>query len=323
MARRTINRMRLPDLRGWLARIRPQRAAPDGVPWPDPGEGAEDADSAPAPPHSAWSPLRIEVAESLWGEGCLMPGGADEVLRLAVPLGLTAKSSLLLLGAGSGGPMLRLASELGVWVCGCESDPGLAAVAARRVQRAGVALAKRATVQVWNPAAPAFRRQAFHHAILVEALRAPRPEDVLAAVAQAVRPGGQIALLETVAPAPLNAADSAIAALARLERREPPPPGTDWVTRPLVRLGFEIRVAEDVSTRHIRLAVTGWKHLVRQMTETRPTPQRAAALVAEAELWLRRIELMRAGKLRLMRWLAIGGGAGPAGAARVVADAQA
>ena len=51
-----------------------------------------------------WPSARIGVAEALWGEGFLFPGGGAEVLRLAKPLGLTAASSLLLIGAGSGGP---------------------------------------------------------------------------------------------------------------------------------------------------------------------------------------------------------------------------
>jgi hypothetical protein len=73
-------------------------------------------------------------------------------------------------------------------------------------------------------------------------------------------------------------------------------------------LRFDIRVSEDVTARHVRLAVTGWKHLVRGMKHDRPPPRRAAAMVAEAELWLRRIHLLRAGQLRVMRWLAISGG---------------
>jgi hypothetical protein len=47
-----------------------------------------------------WPSARISVAAALWGEGFLFPGGSDEVLRLAKPLGLTEASSLLLVGAG-------------------------------------------------------------------------------------------------------------------------------------------------------------------------------------------------------------------------------
>ena len=48
-------------------------------------------------------------------------------------------------------------------------------------------------------------RRAFHHALAIEALGGARPEDTIAAMTLAVRPGGQIALLQTVAPAPLEA----------------------------------------------------------------------------------------------------------------------
>src|SRR5690242_14528675 len=62
-----------------------------------------------------WPSARIAVAETLWGEGFLFPGGAEEILRLAKPLGLSPASSLLLLGAGSGGPPCCIANTLGVW----------------------------------------------------------------------------------------------------------------------------------------------------------------------------------------------------------------
>ena len=42
------------------------------------------------------------------------------------------------------------------------------------------------------------------------------------------------------------------------------------------------------------------------MEATRPTLQQVAMVVREAELWLARFRLMRAGKLRLVRWHAIG-----------------
>lgn len=295
--------MRLQELRSRLRLARREAPPQTMAPWPVPGTvavGPEDAASG-----GPWSPLRLRLVEALWGEGFLLPGGAEEILRLAVPLGLSAASSLLLLGAGGGGPSVRLAGDLGVWVRGYESDPFLAATAARRIQRAGVALAKRASVEVWDPQYSGFKRRTFHHALTIEALRTPRPEDVLAALAQAVRPGGQIALLETVAPTPLNPTDPAIAAWLRLEPGQLPLPDPARIARALERLGFEVRVAEDISARHMRQAVTGWRRLVRDLGTERPDAPHAAVLVGEAELWLRRIRLMRAGRLRLMRWLAV------------------
>jgi hypothetical protein len=300
--------MRLFDLRRWLAPSHRNEPPAEASAWPDDGpDAAPEADhvAAAAAPDPTWTPQRIEVADRLWGEGCLWPGGTDEVMRIAVPFGLSTASSLLYLGAGTVGPTLRLAGELGVWVTACESDPLLAAIAGKRVLRAGVALAKRATVQSWDPATPSFRAAGFHHALSIEALRGPRPQEIVAAMCAAVRPGGQVALVETVAPQRLGWQDPAVIAWCRLERRAPPLPGTDWITQPLAASGFDVRVAEDVTARHVRLAVTGWKRLVREMKLERPPPLRAAATVAEAELWLRRIHLLRAGKLRVMRWVAV------------------
>lgn len=287
--------MRLAGLRNWLgggreavqAAVLPALARAVGQP-------------PPVPSDAPWTPLRLEIAESLWGDGCHWPELSGEVLRLAAPLGLSAASSVLLLGAGGGAPALRLAADLGAWVSGFEADPVLAAAARRLIKRDAPALAKRATVQSWDPAAPAFRPASFHHAIAVEALHGPQ---TVLAVAKALRPGGQLAVLETVAAA--SEPGPALRTWARLEHRGLPLPGSAWLTDPLERLGFEIRVSEDVSARHIREATSGWKQLVRALRSERPAPARAAVLVAEAELWLRRIALLRAGEIQVMRWHAI------------------
>lgn len=298
--------MRLAGLREWLGHSGRGMAEAGLLPSLV-REAAPPPPLPQGPPRPVWTPLRLEIAESLWGDGCHWPGAAEEALRLATPLGLSAASSLLLVGAGSGGPALRLADELGAWVCACESDSLLLAAAARVLKRAGPVRARRATLQRWDPAAPAFRHAGFHHAVAMEAFHAPDPatsaEAALLAVARALRPRGQLAVLETMA-AP-EATRAGLREWCRLERREPPPPGSDWLTGPLERLGFEIRVSEDVTARHVHQAVGGWKRLVREMRAARPAPAQAAALVAEAELWLRRVALLRTGQIRVMRWHAI------------------
>jgi hypothetical protein len=132
------------NLLGW----RPPPAAMSAEPTPSlvpDAPLAEDDDPL-------WPSARISMAEALWGEGFLFPGGGAEVLRLAKPLGLTAASSLLLIGAGTGGPPRRIAAEFGVWVTGYEANPRLTALANERSQRAGQG--RRAQVEHWDPSAP-------------------------------------------------------------------------------------------------------------------------------------------------------------------------
>ena len=274
----------------------PKAAAPD-VPV---SEGPPSAPPQPSPP---WHSGRIGVAAALWGDGFILPGGPTEVLRLARPFGLSEAVSMLLLGAGPGGAAVAIASTLGPWVTGCESDPVLVAAATELAVRAGQA--KRAQAELWMPQAPVFRAGYYHHALALEPLRGAEPAPVVQAMARALRPGGQMMLLELVsgpdgAPPPGQ--------WAALERRTGPPPAEAEITQAMNRLGLDIRVVEDVSARHAEQVLTGWHTAVERLhaNGARPARAEAALLVAEAELWLTRLKLMRARQLRLMRWHAIG-----------------
>jgi SAM-dependent methyltransferase len=253
-----------------------------------------------------WPSSRIAVAEALWGEGFLFPGGADEVLRLAKPLGLSAASSLLLIGAGSGGAPRRVAAEFGVWVTGYEANARLLEVANERSRRAG--LGRRAQVEPWDPQAPKFPPRYFHHGMTIEALRLARPQPLLAAASLALKPGGQLVLLETVSDLPLEAADPTVATWLRLDHRAAGVPSELAITEALGRLGFDVRIVEDVSRRDMLNAMEGWRVAVEGMAGARPALRQVAVVVREAELWLARVRLMRAGRLRLVRWDAIAPG---------------
>lgn len=253
-----------------------------------------------------WSSARIGVAEALWGEGFLFPGGAVEILRLANPMGLTAASSLLLVGAGTGGPPRHIATELGVWVTGYEENAHLVTMANERSVRAG--LGRRAQVELWNPSAQKFPRHYYHHGIAIEPLRGAKPEPALAAIALALKSGGQFVLVEVVADVPLDPADPVVATWARLDHRPAEVPSELAITRLLGHLGFDVRIVEDLSRRHMRYAIEGWRRAVQAMQSGHPTMRQVAVVVHEAELWLARFRLMRAGKLRLVRWHTIGRG---------------
>jgi SAM-dependent methyltransferase len=253
-----------------------------------------------------WPSARISVAEALWGEGFLLPGGDAEVLRLTAPLGLSAASSLLLIGAGTGGPTRCIAAEFGVWVTGYEANRRLISLANERGARAG--LGRRAQVEFWNPLQPKFPPRYFHHGMAMEALRDAKPDPLLKAAALALKPGGQFVLLETVADLPLDPADPNVATWARLEHRSADVPSELGITDALVRFGFDVRIVEDVSRRQVQDAMHGWRVAVEAMAGTRPTLRQFAVVVREAELWTARLRLMGEGRLRLARWHTIASG---------------
>jgi SAM-dependent methyltransferase len=299
--------MKLPHMRNWFAAVSMPKAL-TRVPGAAARAlvAAHATQSAPEDIEDClWPDERLEAAHALWGEGFQFPGGEAETLRLVKPLGLSAATSMLVVGAGSGGPPCCIASELGVWVTGYEADPELLNAATERSLRAG--LSRRARTASWDPEAPNFERGYFHHALALEPLRDALVEPTLAALAQALKPGGQLVMLETVADNPLDPEDPLVAAWQRLDgRRLDRLPAEVTITRALGRLGFDVRIVEDVSQRHMHQSVTGWREAVRGMEHTKPNHREAAQLIREAELWMLRIRLFRTRALRLVRWHAIG-----------------
>ncbi len=293
--------MLLAGMWNWLGK---PSAADSGSASPRFAVTAEDPPAEATPNSNAvWTAERIEVAAQLWGEGFVFPGGEEETMRLAGPLGLSAASSLLLLGCGPGGPARSIATRLGVWVSGFEADLHLAAAGAMLCTRAG--LGRRAQVEIWDPAHPRFAHRYYHHGMLLDAIRSSAPEAVLGALVLSLRQGGQVTMAQTVVEAPLNLADPNVIRWAELEHRSPDLPTEAAISRILARLGFEVRVVEDISERHTMQALRGWRTAVRALRTDKPAPARAALLVQEAELWLLRIRLIRSGQLRLVRWHAI------------------
>jgi cyclopropane fatty-acyl-phospholipid synthase-like methyltransferase len=301
--------MQMPGALSWFGRHAPQPEPPrDRPPGVDPSEATGgELNLIPEGPVPTWTPERIVVTDALWGEGYQFPGGEIETLRLARPLGLSAASSLLLIGAGGGGPACSVASQLGAWVSGFEVDPSLAASAVDRIARRN--LTKRAQIETWDPEQPNFRPHFYHHGLALQPLNGSQPERTLAAIAGALKPNGHLMMTEIVANTPLDPANPTVAAWARLEHGDPKRLPTEvQITRTLGRLGFDVRVVEDVSERYMHQAMAGWRTVVRTMDDVRPTRREAMRSIQEAELWMIRLRLFQRGSLRLVRWHGIGGG---------------
>ncbi|PPQ34570.1 hypothetical protein [Rhodopila globiformis] len=296
-------------VKSWFGRASPTAAAKPvaapPAPAPEPQVQAPAPHTSPkTPPGTPWPSARLAVADRLWGEGFSFPGGEVEGLRLTRSLGLSPATSLLLVGGGGGGAACAVARAFGAWVAAHEKDTELVTAGKGLITR--VELGRKVSMALWEPDQPAFEVRKYHHCVAFEPLAGQHVELVLDGLARTLKPAGQLVMTDLVAAAPLDPADRQVARWAKLERRDPGqlmPPAA--VTRLLGRAHLDVRIAEDVSERHVELVVEGWRALVRDLVTHRPDPVTAAWLVAEAELWLLRTRLIRQGRLRLMRWQAI------------------
>ena len=251
------------------------------------------APSGPAhrPPPPAFS--RTVWTDRLWGEGMAIPGGTEEVLRLAALLPLVPAHTVLLAGLGARAAGGVLAGARGCFVAAHDLlTPGPPAPGRRP-------LPKRVTAATFSPEAPGFRAAYHQHALLLEPFRqGGAPEQMLRATATALRDSGEVVLLDVVAREP-----KATPRWLTLEERHPPP--TESVmANAFEKAGFRVHVVEDAGALHQRAVLLGWAALLEalRLEPTRPSPQAAAALVTEAEAWLWRLRLLHQGQLRLLRW---------------------
>jgi len=252
-------------------------------------------------PDLTWPPARLALAERLWGEGFVSPGGPAAVLQLVNPMGLSGADTLLLLGAGPFGAARAIAGTFHCWVEGYERDPELQALALARAEQAG--MKKRASTQLLDAAAK-FRAKSASHALSLHSITDTAAiGPLLGGLAAAMRPGGQFAMVELVTSGDLD--DATGRRWLALEGRRAPPPAATAISAELARLSFDIRIADDISGRHVQEVLTGWAGLLEDVRAERPGRAWARQMVAEAEPWLLRLKLIEAKRLQVVRWQAI------------------
>ena len=107
-------------------------------------------------------------------------------------------------------------------------------------------------IETWDRLAPRFPLHYYHHGMALEPLHGATPEPILAALSLALKPGGQLVLVEVVADLQLVPADPVVAAWARLDHRSADLPSELAITKVLGRLGFDVRIVEDITHRHMQ-----------------------------------------------------------------------
>jgi len=273
----------------------PQNAAAGQAPEPP---------VVPDPP-GAWTPARLRFVAALWGEGFTGPGGSEEVLRLSKPLGLQSSHSLLNLGAGLGGAARAITGASGAWVTAYEQDTDLATAGEALSKKAN--LENKAEIKPLDPSKPKFRANYFHHALVQEALWTVEDKDaIVAAISAAVKPAGQVVITDlTSGTTPILPDDDTAKAWMSFARSPVHLMAAKDETQLFARHGLDIRVAEEISARHVQQAVASWRSMIETVTDQELTLAQALTINQEAELWLRRLALLRSGRLKLLRWHAI------------------
>lgn len=254
-------------------------------------------------PGNRWGSARIALAQQVWGEGFVVPGGEDTILGLVNPLGLNPQTHLLELGAGLGGAARLMAKHFGVWVTGLEADHQLAEAGMELSTMAG--LAKKAPVRVFDPEHFEESPKVCDRVFSKEFLFTVKDKDRLfRIIGKALKDRGHVLFTDYVLVEP-DRRTPALEQWIAAEAVEPHPWTIEDYVKALKKLKLDIRIAEDISERMHRQIKQGWAGYLAQVDQAALDTAARAALADEIELWTRRTKLIEAGELKVCRIHAI------------------
>lgn len=239
----------------------------------------------------------LALAELLWGDGFLLPGGAEHLLDLIEPLQLEPGMDLLDLSAGLGGAGRIVMEATGAWVTGLE--PSL------ETARRGAALARqartfrKASVQHYVPDALELASGAFDAALgRFATYQLGERERFLRAVCSGLKADGRLLLVEYVLGPKANG-ETEIAAVAGRAEYVPPLWSREQYVDCLMGAGLEPGFAEDLTAVHRSLVIAGWHRLLAELDIGALSRTDRIALVEEARLWAQQVAAIDGGALEI------------------------
>jgi cyclopropane fatty-acyl-phospholipid synthase-like methyltransferase len=203
------------------------------------------------------------------------------------------------LGAGLGGATRVIAAETGAWITGYEESALLTEAGSELSTMAG--LNRKAPVEQYDPSALDLRASSCNTIFSKEAFFTIEDKDALfEAIYQALRIDGQLLFTDYMFSRS-NISSGAIDAWVENEPVTPKPWSVDDVRNKLTTLGFEVRITEDVTPDIRNMILAAWSEFTSAFDHMQLEPGWAPAILAEAELWTGRVNVLDSGDVGIYR----------------------
>ncbi len=257
-------------------------------------------------PFDPWDSKRIDVSQFIWGEGYCGPGGSEHIITMSKLLTLSPELSMLVIGAGLGGPARTLSEHFGVWITAYEESEALVNAGNELSTMAG--MAKKVPIVQYDPEETKEFDRNFDRAFAKECLfHIKNKLQILSAINNNLKPEGLVLATE------YTVNDEAFVGTAGYKKWKECEPGTihpvtkDEFAGLIAESGLQVRVNEDVSEQYIKLIANAWSgadEVIARLTQEEDGKTLTKTLLREAEFWNCRSELLKAGDISVRRVLA-------------------
>lgn len=268
---------------------------------------SEDAARSPVDlsvpePEAVWSEARRRLVQILWGEGYIWPGGEDYAFDLSNVFALTAKVSMLEVGAGMCGASRAVVSKFGTYVTALERSHDLVQVG--RAQNVSAAMDDKIKLDYFDPTNLGLKEKYFEAALVRDSLfTVENKSDVLAEIIRSLKPEGQITLTDLFFDD--GDGDDALSDWRACELETVHPWSVDVVKRAFAENNVVLRIAEDQTSDYRAMALATWDDFPYKIKQGAVPSELTGTMLREAEMWARRMTAMESGALKYYRFLGI------------------
>jgi SAM-dependent methyltransferase len=253
-------------------------------------------------PLADWETPRTRIAQLVWGAGFDKPGGPPHVMELIKPFGLDPSKSMMDFGTGLGGAARMISKECDVWVTAYEGDPELSRAAKQLSIIAG--LDRKADIQRYVANEFDLSPNSFDCILSHEALHLFESKyDILASLQKGLKSRGQLSMTDFVLGQGIAPNDSRLRAFQAtpLDLWRP-----DQYEQRLGEVNLDLRITEDITDNYRKMILQGWMNFAQGDQTTFATAKaHPGAVIAELNLWTKRLEALEKGLLRVVRFYAI------------------
>lgn len=246
-----------------------------------------------------WETTRLKLAQQVWGEGLIGPGGEEQILSMIKFFGLDPAMSVLDLGAGLGGATRCMVENFGVWVSGLEADPDLSEAGMALSTKAG--MAKKASITYFDPNNFEMKPNSIDCVFSKEFLFTVENKRVfLKEIENLLKGRGQFLFTDYMF-GEKHKGGPLFEKWLQNEPRMPHVWSVNDYERALSELHLDIRIVEDNTSTFHNQVITAWSSYINSIQKSGLDEEIAPALVDEVELWTRRMQLIESGELRVCR----------------------
>ena len=259
-------------------------------------------DELPAPTAASRSATQTRVAELVWGKGYLAPGGAQRVVDLVKPLGLSPAVTLLELGAGPGGSSQAIAARFGSYVSAFAADSHHAEMAVQFAVAHD--LDKKISVRSLDTAGLNLKPNYFQGAFIHDHIHLLQDKGkLLQEVARSIKPRGRVVISDL-----FSAADALGPAAKAWTGNHVSPVHLctgERLKADLKACGLDTSICEDESDAYLELALDAWGEFLRTPDAASLPAALHKPMLQGAECWNRLLAAIRSGDVRCLRIEAI------------------